>query len=67
MMLAITYIVSSQGSFVVRKFSTLCSPLPIVEEKSLELSQKSVLVMGRAKFDIQKDMHTMCESLITMY
>ncbi len=45
----------------MRKFTTLCSPMIATEEIPLELSQKSVLVMGRAKYDTQGGLHTMCE------
>ena len=47
----------------MRRFTTLCSPLPVVEEKALQLSQKTVLVMGKAKYDSQETIHTLCERL----
>ena len=50
-----------QKGFVVRKFTTLCSPLPCVEEKPLQLSQKSVLCMGQAKYDSVEAIHTLCK------
>ncbi len=46
---------------MVRKFNTLCSPILTTEESPLQLSQKSVLVMGRAKYDAQGDLHTACK------
>jgi len=53
------------GGFVVRKFTTLCSPMPVVEESQLHLSQKSVLVMGKAKYDNQGELHTACKYTCT--
>ena len=50
-----------QGGCVLRKFSTLCSPLAVVEEKKLQLSQKTVLCMGKAKYDSQESIHSICE------
>ena len=46
---------------MVRKFTTLCSPMVCVEEKGLQLSQKSILCMGKAKYSSQKTLHTLCE------
>ena len=46
----------------MRKFATLSSPMPVVEEKALQLSQKTVLVMGKAKYDSQESIHTLCET-----
>ena len=40
----------------------LCSPLPCVEEKSVQLSQKSVLGVGKAKYVTQDTLHSICES-----
>ena len=45
----------------MRKLTTICSPIPVVEEKPLQLSQKSVIVLGRAKYDNQSNLHTLCE------
>ena len=50
-----------QGGCVLRKFASICSPLAVVEEKVLQLSQKTVLVMGKAKYDSQETIHTLCE------
>ena len=47
---------------MLRKFATLSSPMPVVEEKALQLSQKTVLVMGKAKYDSQESIHTLCET-----
>ena len=46
---------------MLRKFASICSPLAVVEEKVLQLSQKTVLVMGKAKYDSQETIHTLCE------
>ena len=46
---------------MLRKLTTLCSPLACVSEKQLELSQRSVLGMGRTKYDSQGTQHTICE------
>lgn len=45
---------------MLRKFTTLCSPLACVAEKQLQLSQKSLLGMGRTKHDSQDSQHTIC-------
>ena len=50
---------------MLRKFTTLSSPLPVVEEKDLQLSQKTVLVMGKAKYDSQETIHSLCKTLPT--
>ena len=47
---------------MLRKFTSICSPLAVVEEKQLQLSQKMVLVMGKAKYDSQESVHTLCEA-----
>ena len=52
---------------MLRKFTTLSSPLPVVEEKALQLSQKTVLVMGKAKYDSQDSIHTLCKTSLTLY
>ena len=46
---------------MLRKFTTLCSPLPCVEEKSVQLSQRSVLGVGKAKYVTQETLHSICE------
>ena len=46
---------------MLRKFTTLCSPLPCVEEKALQLSQRSVMGVGRAKYITQDSLHSICE------
>jgi alpha-tubulin suppressor-like RCC1 family protein len=51
--------VKKEGGCVLRKFATLSSPMPVVEEKALQLSQKTVLVMGKAKYDSQESIHTL--------
>lgn len=58
---AVTSCCLLQGGFVLRKFTTLCSPLACVSEKQLHLSQRSLLGMGRAKYDPQDTQHTICE------
>ncbi|CAI8051400.1 E3 ubiquitin-protein ligase MYCBP2 [Geodia barretti] len=51
--------VKKEGGCVLRKFATLSSPMLVVEEKALQLSQKTVLVMGKAKYDSQESIHTL--------
>lgn len=46
---------------MLRKFTTLCSPLPCVEEKALQLSQRSVMGVGKAKYIAQDSLHSICE------
>ena len=46
---------------MLRKFTTLCSPLPCVEEKALQLSQRSVMGVGKAKYITQDSLHSICE------
>jgi len=51
-----------EGGFMLRKFTTLCSPLVCVEESALQLSQKCILCMGRAKYNSQGSLHTLYQS-----
>ena len=48
-----------EGGFSLRKLTTLCSPIPVVEEKTLHLLQKSVLCLGRSKYNTQSSLHTL--------
>ena len=50
-----------QGGYVLRKFTTLCSPLPCVEESAVQLSRKSVMGVGKAKYVTQESIHSICE------
>lgn len=50
-----------QGGFKIRRFTTICSPMPCVEEVELELSQKSVICSGRTKYNPQESPYTLCE------
>jgi len=50
-----------QGGFLIREFTTLASPLISVEEKPLNLAQRNLLCMGKAKYDQQEHLHTLCE------
>ena len=50
-----------QGGFLIREFTTLASPLVSVEEKPLNLAQRNLLCMGKAKYDQQEHLHTLCE------
>lgn len=50
-----------QGGFKIRRFTTICSPMPCVEEVELELSQKSVICSGRTKYNPQDSPYTLCE------
>ena len=38
---------------MLRKFTTLCSPLPCVEEKVLQLSQRSVMGVARPSISLK--------------
>ncbi|XP_011407139.1 PREDICTED: E3 ubiquitin-protein ligase MYCBP2-like, partial [Amphimedon queenslandica] len=51
-----------EGGFSLRKLTTICSPIPIVEERPLQLSQKSIIVLGRAKYDNQGSLHTLYQN-----
>lgn len=53
--------VSMQGGFLIREFTTLASPLVAVEEKPLNLAQRNLLCMGKAKYDQQEHLHTLCK------
>ena len=53
--------VAIQGGFKIRRFTTICSPMPCVEEVELELSQKSVICSGRTKYNPQESPYTLCE------
>lgn len=46
---------------MLRKYTTLCTPLACVAEKQLQLSQRSLLGMGRTKYDTQDSQHTICK------
>ena len=61
------YTLLLQGGFALRRFTTLCSPLACVSEKSLQLSQKSLLGMGRTRYDPQESQHTICMYHNTSY
>ena len=51
-----------QDSFVVRTFSPVCNPMPLVSEIPLKLARKCMDVFGTAVFDGETDIHT-----ISMY
>jgi len=46
---------------MIREFTTLASPLICVEEKPLNLAQRNLLCMGKAKYDSQERLHTLCK------
>ena len=51
-----------QDSFVVRTFSPICNPMPLVSEIPLKLARKCVDVFGTASFDADSEMHTISRS-----
>jgi len=51
-----------QDSFVVRTFSPICSPMPLVSELPLKLARKCLDVFGLSWFDPEKKIHS-----ISMY
>lgn len=54
-------IAKKDGGCVLRKLKLHVSTISTEEEKSLQLSQKSVLCLGRSKHDTQETLHTICE------
>ena len=50
-----------EGKCVLRKLTLLCSPVIVTEEKSLQLSQRSVLSLKKAKGDEAESLSALCE------
>ena len=47
-----------QDSFVVRTFSPVCTPMPLVHEIPLKLARKCMDTFGTATFDPEVEIHT---------